>query len=106
MTAADGWLRALSQGLVMCRIEQDGACEFTPTAPDQLWTRIRIHETGNMAHGDFAMAYRDFVESGATAGRYEGEACETIVKFGSAIQFRQAFAVEFRRRDGVGLSPA
>ena len=98
MTAADGWLRALSQGLVICRVEQDGGCEFTPTTPDQLWTGVRIRETGNLAHGHFAAACRDFIESGAATGRYEGEACETIVKFGSAIQFRQPFAVAFRRR--------
>lgn len=100
MTAPDDWRDMLAQGSVICRVLQDGALveETTPVAVADLWAPIRIHETGGISRGDFAGAYRDFVESRTDAGRYTGEACETIVKFGAAIQFRQAFTVEFRRK--------
>ncbi|MCB1545073.1 MAG: hypothetical protein H6872_09490 [Methylobacteriaceae bacterium] len=95
------WRAALSEGAVACRVSQDGAppAEWAPTKIDDLWAPIRMHETGGVARGEFVGAYRDFVESGAGAGRHEGEACETIVKFGRAIQFRQAFVVRFTRLD-------
>ena len=100
MTAPDDWRDLLAQGGVICRALQDGALveETTPVAVADLWAPIRIHETGSVSRGDFGSAYRDFVESGAEAGRWAGEACETIVKLGAAIQFRQAFTVEFRRK--------
>lgn len=100
MTKPGDWRDTLAQGDVTCRVLQDGAPveESTPIAVAELWAPIRIHETGSVARGDFGSAYRDFVESGADAGRYMGEACETIVKLGAAIQFRQAFTVEFRRK--------
>ncbi|MCB1539361.1 MAG: hypothetical protein KDJ25_00485 [Rhodoblastus sp.] len=99
-TAPLDWRAALAEGAVTCRVSQDAAppAEWAPTEIGDLWAPIRMHETGSVACGDFVRAFRDFVESGAIVGRYEGEACETIVKFGSAIQFRQAFVVTFRRK--------
>lgn len=100
MKKASDWRETLAQGAVACRVLQGGAVveETAPTGIGELWAPIRIFETGGLARGDFAGAYRDFVEGGAQAGRFEGEACETIVKFGAAIQFRQAFTVEFTRK--------
>lgn len=93
------WRAALAARAVACRVSQDGApvAEWTPSGLDDLWAPIRIHETGNIARGDLAAVYRAFVESGAAVGDYTAEACETIVKFGSAIQFRQSFAVRLSR---------
>lgn len=100
MTALGDWRDLLAQGGVICRVLQDGALveETRPVAVADLWAPIHIHETGSVSRGDFGSAYRDFVESGADAGRWAGEACETIVKLGAAIQFRQAFMMEFRRK--------
>ena len=95
----DDWRGVLAEGVVTCRVSQDGApiAEWAPVEAGDLWTPIRIRETGNIARGEIGAAYRAFVESGAAVGDYAGEACETIVKFGSAIQFRQAFVVRFSR---------
>lgn len=95
-----GWQDKLAAGAVTCRLMQAGgpAREFTPTAPDQLWLPIEIPALGERARGDFAQAYRAFVESGARRARYEGEACRTIEKFGQAMQFKEGFVIEFELR--------
>jgi hypothetical protein len=87
----------LKHGAVICRVRQDGEIveEFTPTSVDQLWTSILIHELGETAKSDFAFEYSLFVNSGKTSACYECEACETIEKFGGAIQFKETFIVEF-----------
>ncbi|MCC2106025.1 MAG: hypothetical protein KDJ20_19355 [Hyphomicrobiales bacterium] len=97
--ARDDWRGVLAAGAITCRVSQDDApvAEWAPTGVEELWAPIRIHETGTIGRGEIGAAYRTFVESGAAVGDYAGEACETIVKFGSAIQFRQAFVVRFSR---------
>ncbi len=93
------WLETLRLGRISCRAIHNGkpVSEFTPTLPEQLWALIPMRDTGNMARGQFWQACRDFIESRETAARYEAEACETIVKFGTPIQFREPFIVEFSR---------
>jgi hypothetical protein len=91
------WQKKLKQGAVTCRVLHDGEIveEFTPTSVDQLWTSIVIHDLGETTKSYFAFEYEQFVESGKSAACYECEACETVVKFGKAIQFKETFIVEF-----------
>lgn len=98
MPEAD-WLETLRLGCVSCRVlhENETVCLLTPTLPEHLWAPIRMRDTGGAARGPFWQECRDFIESGEKAARYAAEACETIVKFGTPIQFREPFWVEFSR---------
>ncbi len=93
------WLDTLRDGGVFCRIlhENETVCILRPTLPEQLWAPIRMRDTGATARGQFWQECLYFIESGEKSARYEAEACETIVKFGTTIQFREPFLVEFSR---------
>ena len=93
----DDWLEKVEQGAVLCRVlnGDEPVDEFIPTHVDQLWSSILIHDLGETVHGDFVCECQQFVQSGKSHGRYESEACSTIVKFGRAIQFKEPFIVEF-----------
>ncbi|WP_304218558.1 hypothetical protein [Phenylobacterium aquaticum] len=94
------WLKDLRRGAVVCRVlhPSTSAAAFRPRRLSQLWRPIRVGDLNQTARGEFAEAYRDFVESGAEQASYDAEACLTKVKFGAPIQFRESFTVAFRRR--------
>jgi len=101
------WSKKLRQGAVACRVLHDGVLieEFTPIDVGQLWTSIVIRDLEETTKSDIAFEYKHFVESGKVAARYECEACQTIEKFGSAIQFKETFLVEFEETSGHNAVP-
>ena|SRR6185369_18030925 len=101
------WREKLRQGAVTCRVLHGGEIveEFTPTSVDQLWTSIEIRDLGETSKSYFTFEYEQFVESGKTASYYECEACQTIEKFGSTIQFKETFVVEFEDASCLNAVP-
>lgn len=97
------WLKDLRRGAVICRVlhPSTSATPFRPRRLDQLWRPIRVSDLNQSARGEFAEAYRAFVESGAEEASSAAEACVTKVKFGAPVQFREPFTVAFRRHRGL-----
>lgn len=92
---------ALSRGEIHCQAVQNGEVvkEFTPRQAAELWVPIRIPELFESARGDFSAEYAAFAASDQSTWICACEACKTYVKFGSAMQFKQAFVVTFRRNE-------
>jgi hypothetical protein len=65
------------------------------TAADLLLS-IEIVEMGETVVTDISPEVLDFLGSGEADATYVCQASKTIVKFGEALQFRQAFEVRFR----------
>ena len=93
----------LQQGVIRCQVwcDEELVHDFTPRSLDELWVPIEIQVLGEMARGDLLLAYRQFASSGKTRAQFTLEACKTITKFGEALQFKQAFVVEFENTQPV-----
>lgn len=94
-----GWLDLLAEGKISCSVRQDGKLlrKLTPTDVTELHSTVTVHELAMTVQGDFYAEYVAFAQSEAQTARVQCEARRTVVKFGSPVQFRTFFEVEFVR---------
>ncbi|MDB5593456.1 MAG: hypothetical protein JWM36_417 [Hyphomicrobiales bacterium] len=93
------WIaQAIEAGNLRITIIRAGAAETERrllTSADLLLP-IAIDEMGETIVTDISLELLEFLASGESEATYGCQACKTIVKFGTPLQFRQAFDLRFR----------
>lgn len=95
------WLDLLAEGKIVCAVRQDEKLlrKFTPTDVTELHSTVTVAELAMTVQGDFYPEYVAFAQSEARSAKVRCEAFRTVVKFGSPVQYRAFFEVEFSRAD-------
>lgn len=93
------WLDILAEGKIVCVVRQDGKVlrKFTPTEVTELHNTVVISDLSMTVKGDFYAEYVAFAQSEEAKTNVRCEARRTVVKFGSLVEFRAFFEVEFCR---------
>ena len=89
---------ALASGRHHLHVEAPGtdAVDMSLAIRDDLVLRVSIRGLDRIAQLDLGPQFLHFLESGRDQGSYTEDACLTIEKFGTPIQFKESIHVRFR----------